>query len=789
MKLNKGDFNMAKELVAMLLAGGQGSRLYALTQKLAKPAVPFGGKYRIIDFPLSNCVNSGIDTVGILTQYQPFVLNEYIGNGQPWDLDRLYGGVHVLPPYQKASGSDWYKGTANAIYQNIAFIERYDPEYVIILSGDQICKQDYSDFLKFHKEKNAEFSVAVMEVPWEDASRFGLMVADDDDKITEFQEKPKNPKSNLASMGIYIFNRDILKKYLIEDENDPDSENDFGNNIIPNLLRDGRRMYAYHFNGYWKDVGTIPALWEANMEVLDPEHSGINLFDENWKIYSRNSGHTGHFIGNNAEVTDSMITDGCVVKGTVKHSILFGGVIVEEGAVVEDAVVMGDTVIKRGAKVTHCIVAEGVTVGCDAVIGEKPAEDVTGDVATIAPGVTIGDRAVIGPKAMVYNGPGTMLNMNNEEALAVIFANSYDALIPEMVSERLMASIPFAGRYRLCDFLISSMVHSGIDNISLIVKKNYHSLMDHLGSGQEFDLARKNGGINIVPPYAQKQIKVYEGRVEAIESLKGYLRKCTQKYVIMADANYVFNFDFRELIEAHKNTGADITAMYRKQEVPKVFLRPNGNNDEMYYTFDIDDGRIKKIYINAMDMGKVNFGMNIYIMEKEKLIRIVDDAFVHGYSYFTRDLMAANTDSLNIQAYEYTGYASQITDMKSYFEENMKLLDEDNREALFKTGNSIYTKIRDDNPTRYINGSKAKNVMVADGCVIEGTVENSILSRGVKIGKNAKVKNCILLQDTVIEDGANLEYVITDKNVRVSRNRSLTGNDSFQVYVAKGQTV
>lgn len=382
-----------------------------------------------------------------------------------------------------------------------------------------------------------------------------------------------------------------------------------------------------------------------------------------------------------------------------------------------------------------------------------------------------------------------MLNMNNEEALAVIFANSYDALIPEMVSERLMASIPFAGRYRLCDFLISSMVHSGIDNISLIVKKNYHSLMDHLGSGQEFDLARKNGGINIVPPYAQKQIKVYEGRVEAIESLKGYLRKCTQKYVIMADANYVFNFDFRELIEAHKGTGADITAMYRKQEVPKVFLRPNGNNDELYYTFDIDDGRIKKIYINARDMGKVNFGMNIYIMEKEKLIRIVDDAFVHGYSYFTRDLMAANTDSLNIQAYEYTGYASQITDMKSYFEENMKLLDEDNRAALFKSGNSIYTKIRDDNPTRYINGSKAKNVMVADGCVIEGTVENSVLSRGVKIGKNAKVKNCILLQDTVIEDGANLEYVITDKNVRVSSNRSLTGNDSFQVYVAKGQTV
>ena len=267
---------MAKEMIAMILAGGQGSRLYALTQKLAKPAVPFGGKYRIIDFPLSNCVNSDIDTVGILTQYQPLVLNEYIGNGQPWDLDRLHGGVHVLPPYQQATGSDWYKGTANAIYQNISFIDRYDPQYVIILSGDQICKQDYADFLRFHKEKNAEFSVAVMEVPWSEAPRFGLMVTDENDRISEFQEKPKNPKSNLASMGIYIFNWDILKKYLTEDENDPNSENDFGKNVIPALLRDNRRMYAYRFSGYWKDVGTISSLWQANMEVLDPTHSGIN---------------------------------------------------------------------------------------------------------------------------------------------------------------------------------------------------------------------------------------------------------------------------------------------------------------------------------------------------------------------------------------------------------------------------------------------------------------------------------------------------------------------------------
>ena len=277
---------MAKEMVAMILAGGQGSRLYALTDKLAKPAVPFGGKYRIIDFPLSNCVNSGIDTVGILTQYQPLVLNEYIGHGQPWDLDRLHGGVHVLPPYQKAQGSDWYKGTANAIYQNLSFLRRYDPEYVIILSGDQICKQDYNDFLEFHKAKGADFSVAVMEVPWDEASRFGLMVTDSDGRISEFQEKPKEPKSNLASMGIYIFNFDVLEKYLEADEANPESSNDFGNDILPALLRDGKKMFAYRFNGYWKDVGTISSLWEANMEVLNPESSGINLFDDDWKIYS-----------------------------------------------------------------------------------------------------------------------------------------------------------------------------------------------------------------------------------------------------------------------------------------------------------------------------------------------------------------------------------------------------------------------------------------------------------------------------------------------------------------------
>ena len=307
---------------------------------------------------------------------------------------------HVLPPYQKASGSDWYKGTANAICQNISFIERYDPKYVIILSGDQICKQDYNDFLEFHKKKGAEFSVAVMEVPWEEASRFGLMVTDENDKITEFQEKPANPKSNLASMGIYIFNWDILRKYLLKDEAHPESENDFGNNIIPNLLRDGRDMYAYRFNGYWKDVGTISSLWEANMEVLDPQHSGIDLFEDDWKIYSRNSGMTGHKIGMHAQIENSMITDGCRIDGDVEHSVLFAGVKVATGAVVKDAVVMGGTVIKSGAVVEHCIIGENAVIGENAKIGVVKEGEEKG-VATIGPGVYVGDGAIVGSNAMV----------------------------------------------------------------------------------------------------------------------------------------------------------------------------------------------------------------------------------------------------------------------------------------------------------------------------------------------------------------------------------------------------
>ncbi|MBR2502818.1 MAG: glucose-1-phosphate adenylyltransferase, partial [Oscillospiraceae bacterium] len=360
-----------KECVAMLLAGGQGSRLYALTQSMAKPAVYFGGKYRIIDFPLSNCVNSGIDTVGVLTQYQPLELNEYLGNGQPWDLDRLYGGVHVLPPYQKATGSDWYKGTANAIYQNIKFIERYDPEYVLILSGDHIYKMDYAKMLEQHKEKEADITIAVLDVPKEEASRFGIMTCDEEGRIVKFAEKPKNPDSTLASMGIYIFTWEKLKKYLIEDENNPESENDFGKNIITSMLADQQRLYAYNFEGYWKDVGTIDSLWESNMDLLDP-NVPFDVWDKEWKIYSRTLNSAPQYISDKAVVENSMISEGCEVEGTIDFSVLFQNVVIEEGATVKDSIIMPNTVVKKGACIEYAIIGEGCTIEEGAHIGERP---------------------------------------------------------------------------------------------------------------------------------------------------------------------------------------------------------------------------------------------------------------------------------------------------------------------------------------------------------------------------------------------------------------------------------
>ena len=352
-----------KDCVAMILAGGQGSRLGALTKNVAKPAVPFGGKYRIIDFPLSNCVHSGIDTVGVLTQYQPLELNTYIGNGNPWDLDRSHGGAYVLPPYQSAKTGEWYKGTANAIYQNLSFLDGFKPNNVLILSGDHIYKMHYGEMLKAHKESGAAATIAVMPVPWEEASRFGIMNVDDDGTITEFEEKPAEPKSNLASMGIYIFRYDVLKKYLEDDERDPSSSNDFGKNIIPTMLENGEKMVSFRFEGYWKDVGTIHSLWEANMDLID-DPPKFDLNDRYWSIYSRNMALAPHYVGANAKITNSTVTEGCHIDGEIDHSVVFGGVELGEGSVIRDSVIM------PGAKIGKNVIIENSVVGADAVIGD-----------------------------------------------------------------------------------------------------------------------------------------------------------------------------------------------------------------------------------------------------------------------------------------------------------------------------------------------------------------------------------------------------------------------------------
>ena len=377
---------------------------------------------------------------------------------------------------------------------------------------------------------------------------------------------------------------------------------------------------------------------------------------------------------------------------------------------------------------------------------------------------------------------------SNTGALGIIFPNTYDPLVPELVNERLMASIPFASRYRLVDFVLSSMANCGIDNISIIVKQNYHSLMDHLGSGREWDLVRKNGGLSIFPPFAEKGSKPFVGRVGGLATILDFLRDQKEKYVVMADSNIAVNFDFNAMIKAHIESGADVTVAYNEQQLPKSFKESYDNDNDFYYTMNIDNGRVTKIYVNSKAEGIQNFCMNIFVIERELLIDLVNTAFVRGQEYFERDVLLPQLNVLNVHAYKYEGYLARICDMKSYFDENMKLLDDYNLDALF-SGAPIYTKIRDDNPTRYIDGAKVKNTMAADGCVIEGEVENSILFKGVKVAKGAKIKNCILMQDSVVEAGANIEYLITDKNVTITAGKEMKGTDTFPVYIAKYHTV
>lgn len=381
-----------KDMVALILAGGQGSRLGELTKKVAKPAVAFGGKYKIIDFALSNCSNSGIDTVGVLTQYRPLDLNAHIGIGAPWDLDMRHGGVSILPPYMQKDVVTWYKGTANAVFQNLEYLDRYDPEYVLVLSGDHIYKMDYSKMLKYHKKKEADATIAVIDVSYEEAKRFGIMNVDDDGRIVEFEEKPANPKSTLASMGVYIFNYQTLKRFLIDDEADEKSDHDFGKNIIPKMLKEFKKLYTYSFDGYWRDIGTIDSIWETNMDLLRPD-SGLDMYEDKWKIYTASTYSPAQYIGENAELDNSMISEGCIVKGKVKNSIVFTGAVVEEGAVVEDSLIMLDSVIKSGAHVKKAIICNRAAIGENVSVGDGETIKVVGEDCIITADTDSAEKA------------------------------------------------------------------------------------------------------------------------------------------------------------------------------------------------------------------------------------------------------------------------------------------------------------------------------------------------------------------------------------------------------------
>lgn len=398
-----------KEILAMLLAGGQGSRLYVLTKQTAKPAIPFGGKYRIIDFPLSNCTNSGIDTIGVLTQYMPLELNTYIGNGQPWDLDRMNGGVYILPPYMTAASGEWYKGTANAIYQNIQFVEQFDPEYVLILSGDHVYKMDYAKMLQFHKDNNADATIAALTVPMEEASRFGIINAGDDNVIYEFEEKPAHPKSDKASMGIYIFTWKKLRQYLLEDEGKEGSSNDFGKDILPAMLNAGEKMVVYPFEGYWKDVGTIESFWEANMDLLNPKIP-LNLSDPLWRIYARHYGRVPQYIAKGTEIVESMVAEGCTIHGKLWYSVLFSGVTVDSGANLNSAVVMQNVSIGKNCTIKYAIIAEDAVIEDGAVVGCAPEECENPDdwgIAVVGRGAVVKAGECVKPKQMIEPDTGS----------------------------------------------------------------------------------------------------------------------------------------------------------------------------------------------------------------------------------------------------------------------------------------------------------------------------------------------------------------------------------------------
>lgn len=739
-------YRKKRECVAMLLAGGVGSRLYKLTDKIAKPAVSFGGKYKIIDFTLSNCTNSGIDTVGVLTQYRPLVLNEYIANGQSWKLDASDGGVVMLPPYQAKSGADWYQGTANAIYQNIEFIEGYMPDYVLILSGDHIYRMDYEKMLEQHKASDADCTVATIKVPYSEASRFGILSSDESGRITDFEEKPTEPKSNNASMGIYIFGTEILKKYLIEDANDKSSSHDFGKNIIPKMLASGERMFAYEFEGYWKDVGTLDSYLEAHTDLLG-ETPKFEICDENFTIFTRDRALPPHFVGENAEIQNSIIGAGCKIDGKVKNSVIFENAEIGKEAEVYGSVVLEDANLNLKSKIENSIVDVDFS-------GKKDQRQ-----------------------------PQDLPRKTRRDVCGIIFSNLHDKNVAELTRCRTMAAIPFAARYRLVDFPLSSMIHSGIKNIKIIAHHNYNSLMEHIGSGRDFGLSVDFGGIKILPPYIRAFLNqekgLYGSRLEALIGIKDVIEHTKEKYIVLSDCDVVGNIDLNDIIDDHIKRGSDMTIAVKK-------IAKDGYVRD---TVIIDSDSRGRIYDVRREEGCMYSGgdenLNIWVANTEYLKLILRDALAHGYRSFTRDVLVRNVSKDKFTVYRYDEPIVKISSLKEYFNIHMSLLnDKSFRDSLFgKDGRTVFSKTSSITPTKYQDSAKVKNSLVAEGCIIEGEIENCVVFDGVYIGKGAKVKNSVLLPYTSVGECANINCVVTEKNSRIEKSSKLFGCFELPFYI------
>ena len=723
-----------KKMLAMLLAGGQGSRLYSLTNNIAKPAVSFGGKYRIIDFGLSNCVNSGIDTVGILVQYKPLVLNRYVGTGESWDMDVPDGGVHILPPYAGKSGGEWYEGTADAIFHNIDFIDMYSPENVLILSGDHIYKMNYNLMLEEHEANNSDLTVSVIEVPWEEASRFGIMTADNEGNIVKFSEKPKEPDSNLASMGIYIFKWDTLRKALLEDHENKDSSHDFGNDIIPKLLAEGRKLTVYRFAGYWRDVGTVQSYYDSQMDLMD-DVENIDVFTGDMKVFSNSNVFPPQYLGREANIRNSLVCNGCTVYGSIKHSILGSGSVVLDGTVIEDSIILPNAWVGRNCRITRAIINEGTDIGKEEM-----------DMKTIG----------------------------------LISANYGSSEFGALLENRSLASLPYGGRYRLIDFELSNMANAGITTVGVIAPTNSGSLVDHIGVGNPWSLARKKGGLFVMPG------SIYGMQKSGSRFLMRDLLMCSNffikddaDFVIMSGSSDVCNMDYEPIIKAHAESGKPITMVYKKV--------PRGEEFHGYF-LDIDEnGKVNGI--NTESFGWSNYFADTFIINRKYMIDFMD--WYRSLEYMDMiEIIKDNISTIDIGTFEFRGYLGKIKNPWEFLKVNQAMTDYDIRNEVFcNPERLIYTKAQDEAPVFHYPDADVRNSVISAGCRIEGRVENSVIFRSCHIAKGAVVRNSVIMMHGTIGEGAVLDNVIADKYVTINPGVKIYGGEREPVIIGKNQSI